>query len=440
MFLPLAVWGVIVTAGASSVYVVLVEPGLKRLDGVPLHAAFSPQLAPSVVLPAVVAMVFIANVRRLLGLEWRQLLIWVWASGVAWAVALSSVRGWSRISAPFRNQNDYLAVIDRVPSVPAFLSGFVNHLREYPVHVQGHPPGFVLLGKLMQSIGLGGASPVAVLCIAVGAAAAPLVLMVVRDVVDESWARRGAPFLVLAPAALWIATSADAFFSGVGATAVALVVLSTARRDRRGVVMAMLGGVAFGIVANLSYGLVLLAVIPLTIAVHRRALRAVLIASGGAVIVLAAFAAFGFWWFDGLTATRDRYIVGIASRRPYELFVFVNLAILSLALGPAVAVALARLRDRRVWLIVGAALAAIAIADVSGMSKSEVERIWLPFMPFLLVACAALVPADAVRNRPRQHSAATASVDAPTLMTGAVWLAVQAGAAILIESLVRTAW
>ena len=32
----------------------------------------------------------------------------------------------------------------------------------------------------------------------------------------------------------------------------------------------------------------------------------------------------------------------------------------------------------------------MVLADVSGMSKGEVERIWLPFVPFLSVAAAGL--------------------------------------------------
>jgi hypothetical protein len=38
----------------------------------------------------------------------------------------------------------------------------------------------------------------------------------------------------------------------------------------------------------------------------------------------------------------------------------------------------------------------VLLADVSGMSKAEVERIWLPFIPWLLVGTA-LLPARWVR-------------------------------------------
>jgi hypothetical protein len=109
-------------------------------------------------------------------------------------------------------------------------------------------------------------------------------------------------------------------------------------------------------------------------------------------------------WFEGLEATRDRYAAGIASSRPYLLFLVINLAALGVAVGPAVAVAIARVRDRTLWVVVGAALAGIAIAGVSGMAKGEVERIWLPFTPWLLVAGVALVPQGGARPAARRRA------------------------------------
>ena len=41
-------------------------------------------------------------------------------------------------------------------------------------------------------------------------------------------------------------------------------------------------------------------------------------------------------------------------------------------------------------LLVAAAAAIIVAADVSGMSKSETERIWLPFLPWLVISTALL--------------------------------------------------
>ena len=57
----------------------------------------------------------------------------------------------------------------------------------------------------------------------------PAVLVTVRAIADEAAARTVAPFAVLFPGAVWIATSADAFFAGVTAWGVALLALAAAR-------------------------------------------------------------------------------------------------------------------------------------------------------------------------------------------------------------------
>jgi hypothetical protein len=97
--------------------------------------------------------------------------------------------------------------------------------------------------------------------------------------------------------------------------------------------------------------------------------------------------------------------------------VWANLAALLFAIGPAVVAALRRTRavPTRVALLVGAALVAVLLADVSGMSKAEVERIWLPFAVWLTIPCA-LLP------HPRY------------------WLAAQAGLALAVNHLLLTVW
>ena len=62
------------------------------------------------------------------------------------------------------------------------------------------------------------------------------------------------------------------------------------------------------------------------------------------------------------------------------------------ALGAALGSLLAQGRrsPRVVRLLVAAAGLAILAADASRMSKAEVERIWLPFVPWLLLATTCL--------------------------------------------------
>jgi len=98
---------------------------------------------------------------------------------------------------------------------------------------------------------------------------------------------------------------------------------------------------------------------------------------------------------------RERYWEGVAGRRPASYWMWGNLAALLFSAGPLLAAGSAqaavqgrRLRTRTdtravLWLS-GAAAAMVAIADVSQMSRAEVERIWLPFVPWLLLSCALL--------------------------------------------------
>ena len=349
-------------------------------------------------------------------LRWRVLLVATWAAGVAWALALAASAGLDAIAAPLSTRYEYLAAVPSVESPGSFLTGFVGALEAYPIHVKGHPPGMVLVLWLLDSVGLGGAQVAAALVIGVGALAAPAALVALRAVADEGWARRGAPFVAFTPAAVWIATSADALFSGVAACGLALAALalySDARR--RALVLGLAAGIVLGGALMLSYGIAPLGAIVLVLAIARRAWRALLAIATGVAGVTAAFALAGFWWPAGLAATRDLYFEGVASRRPYEAFLLISLAAFALTVGPAAAAGAARLRDRRVWLVVGAALMSVAAADLSGLSRGETERIWLIFVPWIGLAAAALV-----------HQRR--------------WLALQLALAIALQAGVRSPW
>jgi methylthioxylose transferase len=392
-----------------------------RIQAAPLVGTFdlrvSGRLLAAFTVGAVVAFCGPRLVERM---RWRTLLLVSAAAAAAWAVALALVDGIQGLTSPLEARTEYLADVASVGSPGAFLSTFVERIGDYSIHIQGHPPGMLLVLSALDRVGLGGSSWAAGLCIAAGAAAVPAVLVVMREVAGEEVARRATPFLVITPAAIWIATSADALFMGVSAWAVALVVLATGRHGRRSDAYALKGGLLFGVSAFLSYGLVLLAVVPAAVAWNRRRFRPLALAAIGAAPVFLAFLAAGFWWVAGLVATRQQYFAGVGSRRPYVDFLVANAACLAIVLGPAVVVALTRVRDRRLWLLVGGALVVLGAAMISGMSKGEVERIWLPFVIWLL-------PAGAVLAAGRRRVA-----------TG--WVGIQATAAIVIATAVKTSW
>jgi hypothetical protein len=417
----LGAWVAIVTAGRLVFERLQADGAGYRIDAGPLHGFIDPRITPRLLLPATVAVaVLVVAPRAVRLLAWTGVVAVSGIVAAVWAVSLALVDGRAGLTEPLASSADYLAAVPDVGSWSSFLSTFVDRIASYPVHVQGHPPGAVLLLDGLSAFGLGGTGPAAFLFIAGGAVAVPAVLVTVREVAGERVARRGAPFIVLAPVAIWVASSADALYAGVGAWAVALIVVATGRDGLRADLLALAGGLLFGLALFLSYGLVLLALVPAIVAWNRGRLRTLVVATGGIITVFAAFAAAGFWWFSGLMATRERYLAGVASDRPYVEFLFINAAAISLALGPALAVAIARLRDHRLAIIVGASLSAIAVAMLSGMSKGEVERIWLPFAVFVLPA------------------AATLAGGRETVFRG--WLAVQAGAALVTAGLVRTSW
>jgi hypothetical protein len=186
-------------------------------------------------------------------------------------------------------------------------------------------------------------------------------------------------------------------------------------------VAAFTGGVLLAFALYLSYGLVLLAPIVLAVVFLARRWRPFVLAALGGGVVVALFTVSGFWWWDGYHLVVERYYQGVASHRSYGYWVWANLAALSAAAGLAVAPILRRaVLARPVTaerLLPIAALVAVVAADLSGLSKAEVERIWLPFAVWF-AAGAALLPLRSRRG----------------------WLVVQASTALLVNHLLLTTW
>ncbi len=137
-----------------------------------------------------------------------------------------------------------------------------------------------------------------------------------------------------------------------------------------------------------------------------------------------AFAVAGFFWFDGYTLVQQRYWQGIAKYRPFQYWGWANLA------SRGVRDRLGRRRRNQQGVRLGrhpspvrfspaaaGMLAAIVFADLSMLSKAEVERIWLPFTIWL-TAAGALLPV-------RSHR---------------IWLALNAIGALALNTIILTNW
>ena len=418
--LPVAFWALLIAAGHLLGAELYARQPLVHIGAPPLVGSFDLRL-PARVLPALVlaAAAVAWGPAVAMRLRWRELLACSWAAAAGWAVALAATDGWSAVVAPLTTRYEPLAAVSLVHAPAAFLASFSDVLASYPTHVQGHPPGGVLALWALDGAGLGGATAAAVLVIAGGALTAPAALVAVRALASDASARAAAPFLVFTPAAVWMATSLDALYAGVSAVGIALFALactSERGRARRGALLALAAGLVLACALMLSYGIAVLGAIVAAIAIGRRRPAAVAWAATGVALVFVAFLALRFNWFEGLAATREQYLAGVSRRRPYAEFLVISLAAFALAVGPAAVAGLARLRDRGAWLLAGGALIALAAADLSGMSKGETERIWLPFAPWLLVATAAL------GHRSRG------------------WLAAQVGLALLLQVTVSSPW
>ncbi|MEU8677542.1 hypothetical protein [Streptomyces sp. NPDC048560] len=453
----------LIAAGAGVVLVtatVLVGRAIQNADGSlrvqwpPLLASWDPHVGPGTPAAVVSAVAVVAYGPVLAArLPWRGLLLTAWAASLTWTLSLALVDGWHRgVARRLTTKHEYLRVIDRFDDIGAALRGFDDHILigppdNWPAHVAGHPPGATLTFVGLDRVGLGGGAWAAVWCLVLAASASVAVLITLRALGDEHLARRAAPFLVLAPVAVWAGVSADGYFAAVAAWSVAL--LAPAATRRRGAsagratgtwALAFASGLLFGLTCYLSYGLTLIAALLVTVLLLARTARPLVPFLLGTVVVPLAFTLAGFNWWDAYHLLVERYYQGAGGVRPYGYWVWANLACTTLAAGLATVAGLRRalaaapgavrtLRPgdaagreasdpgQRLALLAVAALLALLVADLSGMSKAETERIWQPFVLWLLPA-AALLP-DATRRG---------------------WLSAQAVVALVINHLLWTGW
>jgi hypothetical protein len=351
--------------------------------------------------------------------SWRAVVLLSTVAAVGWWLALALVDGVDGLSQGLLWDADYADAVVRASADPTgFLRSYAPDLASQPIALRGHPPGFVLLFGFLDWLGLTGPGWASLVTLAGGASAIAAVLITVRALADESVARQAAPFLALAPAAIWIATSTDALTMGTAAWVVALLVLAGQRRDVVGDVFAVGAGALASFVALQSYGLVLMAVPIVVFAVAQRRARPIVLAGSVGLALTLSLVLFGFSWFDGLFATMHEYHT-LDLERPYGPFLVINLAAWALALGPATVAGLARTRDRRLLLVAGGGALAALVAGATGLSNGEVERIWLPFTIWVIPAGAALWTSRRVVR---------------------AWLAGQAAVAIAVTAYIGTLW
>ncbi|WKN46891.1 hypothetical protein [Nocardioides sp. Arc9.136] len=374
----------------------------------PLHGLWEPKwFGPGTVPALVLALLGWRYAVDLAGrLPWRRLLAASYVAALAWMLALALVDGESGLTRVLGSDVEYLPTAREVDDVGELLRTYVDRIPydaapdNWPTHVAGHPPLALLFFVGLVRIGLGGDLAAALVVVVLAAATAPLVLATVRVLGAEGAARRAAPFLVLTPAAVFMAVSADALFGAVAAAGLLCLALGATRpadRRRAAVAWSALAGLLLGCCVMLSYGLGLLAFLAVAVLVLARSWLPLPVAAASALVVVLGFAAGGFAWWEAYPVLNDRYWEGIAADRPAAYWMWGNVAALLVCTGPLLGAGLASVRrasfrrpDLVVVLLAGAALLAVAAADLSRMSKAEVERIWLPFVPWMVLTTALL--------------------------------------------------
>jgi hypothetical protein len=294
----------------------------------PLHAHLLPRVGPGTIPAVAIAVAAVVFAQRLAEtLRWRWLLIGSFVVGLAWMLSLALVDGVSGISGVLVRPHEYLNTARSITNVPAMLREFISRIpldspHNWQVQVAGHPPGALLFFVVLVRVGLG-SGLAAGLVVTILAATIPLgVMLTLRRLGAGAGARAAAPFLVLAPAAIWLAVSGDAVFATFATWGLcALAYAATSAGWRRTVLWSIPAGLLLGYTLFLSYGLVLLAVLALAILVLARSWRPIPVVLGIVAAIVISFAAAGFEWWRAYPVLSQRYFAGIASRRPYLYWV-----------------------------------------------------------------------------------------------------------------------
>ena len=373
-----------------------------RVHWPPLHADWGPRLKPELALLIIV------------GLGLWAVLPWVaakasWAATVLlstvgswlWSMVLALYDGRYGLSRVYERVGEYLYDVQRVGDLGTAVADFVDRIpyavypENWKVHVAGHPPGSLISFVLLDRIGISDPFWVSVTIVTIGATGVGAVLLTLDLLGSRALARRAAPWVALAPVAVW-AGHGETLYAAVAAWGVFLVALACTRGATArlsGPSLAVAGGLVLGWSLFLSYGLVLFGLVPLAVFALTRAWRLLPWAATGVAAVVAAFWVAGFTWWDAYPVLRERYYDGVGGERPYQYWVWADFAAWTFAVGLVTWAALPRtwsaLRERvPLAVLASAALTSIAIASVTALSKAEVERIWLPFTLWILPVAA----------------------------------------------------
>jgi hypothetical protein len=380
------VWAALATATVAVGLALDASGTLLGVPHPPFIGGYGPRADPWLIVALPCFLAAVALVPRVLRMRFFPLALFggTLVLRLTLAAARQGTSAWDR---PFVLGRRGEGPLEYLPAMPAFdygprfvLDRFAELVPSLPVHAAGHPPGLLLV---MHFLRLDTAPRLAAFCIVVGALSAPLTYALGRRMLTERQARIAGVLAAFSPAMLHFgATSADAVYLTVGLLA-AIPLLS--KRP-------WIGAVALAVGSLFAWSLLAVGAWAAILVLARDGLRPAIKLSVliGATLVAfhALFAlATGFDPIGTVRATEGVYRVGIASRRPYEFWLFGSPTAFLLILGvPITWLALQRRSPEAI-----AIFAVLAIASILGFTKAETERIWLFFVPFVCLAAAPVV-------------------------------------------------
>ncbi len=438
-----------------------------KLGAAPLVGQWKFRPSIGYLMPIGMALLVIVAIPRLfVRLRTRWVVSSTVALTTAFTAALAGADGRVAMLAPVVNRSEYWFWLNKMPPTRQMLAKYDQYdfIVNFGTHIKGHPPGYVLILKALDALGLAKPWIIASLSYVSAGVVAGSLLVVALRFGTAKFTRKASPMLILAPYAMWMGTSADAVFSALVALGAAGIAMAStaAQNARRLITFALLAGLSIGAALYSSWGTVTCGPIlagvlwcgagqgrrpklkqePVHEAKQERELeeglahthvlgsakpsslrsimgsmrgsrgsmgkardrmrRAFPVAGwtlAGVGAIAATMTALGYNWFAGMGLTRRLYWKGTAQFRPWKYFLIGNLGAVLLAVGVVAVVGLGLAlsgsfgehRENR-WLrvVMVCALIGVLAADLSQYSKGEVERIWLPFMPWLTLPAALL--------------------------------------------------
>jgi hypothetical protein len=346
-----------------------------------------------------------------------------WTLILAWCLLAIPVQGLLRSTTPHSlgaivasdTANSFYSVAVKT-NAGTILSGFERRRHTWPLHAHSNLPGKLLLVRALTRVSTQ-PEVVAWLIIGLSNAGALLLYVFLRDASgDRFLAGLGAILYVFTPATLYFVPLLNTVTPVVMLICACLMIrwLNTAR-----VLYAVVLGVAvYGLTlfepTALIAGLLFSVLLIHRVASGRLPVRTALLHIGAALLSFVAtyvvmIGWFGFDLFRAFAAVaRDAARFNVDSGRPYAVWVWQNLFDLAVGVGwcqtVLFAAALAdgvvrwpsrwRLSDAPpIVLICVSVLAMVGVADVIGVNRGEVTRLWI------FMACLAQIPAAYVCRR-----------------------------------------